>query len=489
MVQKIKESLFSLTFVVILIFGNPSMLQTEEKKGLDIEFVSEAFPQENKETTIKIVLRNPQNQAISNMKVVVADGFQNEKVTIYEGEVTLPPGELHSFLSKWTPQRNGLHSIHISARCVSPQIDTSVSKEIPVVSKQFWFPWFGSDKNFKYANIVLDDSPEGQEYWQERGAKPCAWKPGNQVIKDMVSAEQYMGILYEGIPNMKSKGILIDEIGDYDWNLSQMNLSSVGLKGLSELTSQHPELFVGIWVSGSLRPALCNITKNVYRQKGVDLLMLESYHNIQISEFQSYTRYAYFDQRINMARDLDVLTNCVITLGVSGTDRYEVTPEDLEDQIRYIRTMAPEMPGVGFFYADPKKEKLLKFADELCYKYWILPVVTVWDRDIFFSNVQSKPGEKVRISADIYNIGGMDARNVVVRFYCGNPAYGGKKIGRDIKVPLLSSTQEIPPGKNVVETIWEAKSGYHEIYVQVFVGRDERITVLNGEAKRTISVF
>ncbi len=69
--------------------------------------------------------------------------------------------------------------------------------------------------------------------------------------------------------------------------------------------------------------------------------------------------------------------------------------------------------------------------------------LTVSGTGISFSPINPKEGDNVTISALVSNIGPyMVASNVVVRFYLGDPASGGTKIGSDVIVPSLGSATE-----------------------------------------------
>ncbi|MFA7517149.1 MAG: hypothetical protein WC049_09275, partial [Candidatus Ratteibacteria bacterium] len=203
----------------------------------------------------------------------------------------------------------------------------------------------------------------------------------------------------------------------------------------------------------------------------------------------SYTRYAYFDQRILAARDYDALEHSIMVLGTKGMeDSYDITTSDMEEQVRYIRINAPEMPGIGFFTATPRVEGIREFSDNLCRKYYIQPVVTIWDRDIFPLESNLVKGSPVTLQAVIHNIGGMDAKNVKVSFYQGNPLYNGKRIGSSLLLATLPAGKTIPPGKTILTQKWiPSKAGHYEIFVEITPENSET-TLLQGLAYRTLFV-
>jgi subtilase family serine protease len=111
--------------------------------------------------------------------------------------------------------------------------------------------------------------------------------------------------------------------------------------------------------------------------------------------------------------------------------------------------------------------------------------LTVTSTGITFTPVNPKDGNTVTISAVISNSGGgyAYATNVVVRFYLGDPASGGTKIGSDVIVPSLGSA--------TVSTTWNTTghAGNNNIYV--VVDPDDIIAEtneLNNKAFKTTKV-
>jgi len=446
--------------------------------SLSVSF-SKAVPKEGDEVIIKVKVSNDTDKSIKNIHVEVFDGQPENGQKISEQLISeISDQDIGVIQVKWVPIKNGLYCIYVVA--TAEGIKGEIFKEIPVVTKELYFAWRPGKKEtndkLKYVNVSLANK-ENVSYWKEKGVIPCVWKGAGKGRK----ADEYAEYLSKGIVEIGAEGIMLDELGWYEKSPDDEE----SLQGLKKFTQEHPEVFTTVCVCGSLKPELCNLTKNLYRKQGIDLLMLESYFNYQIPRFNTYTRYAYFDQRIKMARDYDVLSNSIMILGINDSKLgYEVTAEDLEAQFIYIRREAPEMPGIRFFWGENEEISLL--ADKLCYKYFISPVVTTWDRDILFSNYHPTAGEEISIYANIYNIGGMDAKDIVVTFFCGDPRERGKQIGR-VVIPILSPKEGVPTGIKKVSTKWKAKKGYQQIYVQI-TSKDSNTTILEGESKRLIFV-
>ncbi len=88
------------------------------------------------------------------------------------------------------------------------------------------------------------------------------------------------------------------------------------------------------------------------------------------------------------------------------------------------------------------------------------PDLAVQNSDITFSNPAPTATDLFTISAKITNQGGATAKNVLVRFYDGDPLQGGIQIGGDIVLTGVS------PGGNAQASLETALSeGTHRIYV------------------------
>ena len=449
------------------------------------QVVTPAFVQAGVEFPLSVYAKNSSKDK-ADISVRCSD---KQGGLLCSGSAAAAPGETVPVRMNASCSKNGLDSLNVDLTARGSKDSKSVV--LPVVAKKLYFAWFSTgkpeDKALKYANVLLAHTSETRDYWRERGVTHCVWKGGNNEIASMKSGSEYAAYLLKDVRESGSKGILIDEIGGYDWDLQSHKIAENGIPGLMEFNKKNPDLFLGVWVSGSVRPPLLMAAKNIYRTEGVDLLMMETYVNCFEGAFNTHSRWSYFDQRINMAREFDVLDHCVLTLETNGpAEKPKATASEIEDQIRYVRRTAPEMPGVGFFVFTPDALETNLAADRFCYKYWILPVVTCWDRDMTFSNPDPAAGEIVKIYGTVNNIGGMDAKNIKVAFYDGHPSAGGRLIGKSVVITKLATDEGCPKGARKVSVDWKATSGFHDIYMAIYASRE--VTVLDGLARKTIGV-
>ena len=80
--------------------------------------------------------------------------------------------------------------------------------------------------------------------------------------------------------------------------------------------------------------------------------------------------------------------------------------------------------------------------------------------DVTFSNPAPTSADKITITALCYNVGGIEAGNVVMRFYDGDPKQGGAQIGGDL---FFAGIGPGDGGKGEVET--RLPAGVHTVYV------------------------
>lgn len=502
---------FSISIAIILLAntrGGNLEIDASDYRYSDIN-TDPRYPLQNKTCELLITIHNKSDKPIEDIKLTTSI---IDKQTIDTRNVRLDSNTSETVRIPWTPDDNGWY--RIQARAVSEKHDSeaAATRSIPVLARQFYFSWYvrnwEEDRLLRWVNLVQFigkgdySAEESYDYWRGRGAfvyPGLGWRGAK-------TPEQFSEYLAD-----KSKpygGLIYDEVLGYS---NDKMREDAKVQGIKLFTEQHPESFTAVYIGGSLKPVLCNLSRrDTYDhfdeqapdKTGVDLLLLECYNNYQIAGFNSRHPYAYLDQRIRVARDYDVLEHSLMILGYAGVedpDRessgrgpYWVTKPKLEDQVRYVRQNAPSMPGIGFYGHPNSKDvidwnEMITFADSLCLKYFINPVITAYDHDIHLSPTTPEAGEEVTIKAEIHNIGGMDAENVDVTFYDGAPQKGGEKIGDSIKIDAVPADESVPPGRYTIEQPWTPTSGHHTIYLSLTSDND-KVTVLNSLVKRQVTV-
>ena len=130
--------------------------------------------------------------------------------------------------------------------------------------------------------------------------------------------------------------------------------------------------------------------------------------------------------------------------------------------------------------------------------------VKLSEADVALSEYQPRAQGTVQISATVHNVGGMDARHVVVRFFDGDPAYGGEQIAEDQVIPRLPAAHWVDPearddrsveppetmrregfGMVTVSVPWKATVGTHELRAQIEPS-DDYTTIRAEETERVV---
>jgi len=368
---------------------------------------------------------------------------------------------------------------------------TTCEGRLTVIERPMHFIWYGSHESLRYATAVTPPPKDAalKQHLRDTGAMILDWKgigrPSVEVTADYWGAYEH-------------DGIAIDEIGLYDHSGPEGQYAEkalTALKALAPFKQAHPDGFLAVWNAGSLTP----LSANYYRQSA-DVVMLECYLNYIRAGFGSHSFTDYLDQRIQMARRMDVLHKCIIALGITR-DRGGVTPAEIINQIEYCRLAAPECPGIAWFLAGGEQRvdpEVLRIADEAAYTYFIRPCLMIRDWDLGF--VPPADGRAGRLAVDVHNIGALDASGVNVAFYLGHPEQGGVRIGstyvHGIHAPegWSKALDESPAAEltnrayGVVEASveWSPAPGSYEVYARIHADRRGHTLLSDLAHKRVI---
>jgi len=410
---------------------------------------------------------------------------------------------------EWTPKQAGLYTVHAAL-----EHEGKAALEgkllLPVVTQDVYFCWYGKTRpevewfthHLTAAESEIDDlhargvmalkhvggvSYIGGSRWDEMPHDIDWEKVGAQVVRDYTEVDPW-------------DGIAIDELGMWDQHPEQEQLALAFWKVLEQARKTRPDKFIATWQFASLTPLECNMFRDT-----TDLIMCEVYSNYFKAWYDQHNFYEYLKQRIDTARDLMVSKKTVIGLSIS-TAYGSVTPAEIEDYIRYIRTVGPEIRGLAFFTTSQCDDEVLKRANDCCYRYFVKPAVAVFsEADVTVSDYQPDRDGRVRIYATVHNVGGMEARNVSVRFFDGDPAGGGKQIGDTQVIESLPAARWVDPlardqssydppeamrkdgfGMVTVSVPWKATAGPHQLWVEI--QPDTQHTVIRGFQSRRLSV-
>ena len=338
---------------------------------------------------VSVAVRNTAESALDAGTVTFRVRQGDEERELGSAQVgPVQPGREARAAVAWQPENNGRYLL--TAECPG---GGEVTAEVPVLQRRLYLAWYGAAhaERLKWVNVAMNTEGLAAERWIERGAIPLTWA-GGYCYKEKTEDEfvQYWNDALRGSPT----GLAIDEFGcDYGGEVDQKMAAA-----LRRVKAEHPEAFLLVWNAGALQDVLMA----GYRV-GADLVLPETY-----MQYLGWD-YGVFDRTAEQARGGGIADKTIFGL-CTTTDKGGVTKEQLEEQFRYIRRVAPEFPGVGFFHSATLAPGMIEWADELCYRYFIAPVL--W--------LQRQP-ERTWL---LRNIGGMDATNVIVRWQPVGPGQG-----------------------------------------------------------------
>jgi len=221
--------------------------------------------------------------------------------------------------------------------------------------------FYGEPKEIASANFVLSAD---WKYWKDRGGVAARGITHQQFLRKTVgeAADVLVNLSFEGNPNPV---VTIDEFGwDYDGGIDRHTAAI--LKAVHE---KQPGLKIAVWqMRGPVAPGLAA----VYRDT-VELVLMETYFGLKDAWMIPF--------QLQTARLNGLLGKTVIGLGIGkespklGGHAWTQTKEELDQQLRLIRFMAPESPGVAFFGLDRLGQCPLTAAelDQLCGQFLQLP--------------------------------------------------------------------------------------------------------------------
>lgn len=349
---------------------------------------------------------------------------------VARAQATVPAGGAAEVSLRWTPAADGWYDLAFTSEPPGgPPLRLAL--RVPVTARPTYFLWFGAPKRFQWCNVpttVDTRVPAQGEWWLRRGALPCAWRGG--VCYPKWTVEQFRQS-YESTP-----WIAIDEVGGLD-ETGQKILTAVRAH-----KQRYPEGCRAVWFIGA---------HEYWKDYAdcVDLFVPEVYLNYGGNHLGA------IDRALRATRAADVTDQMIPGLGINiiydkeKRPRVSPTKEDVLRQIRYLKTVAPELRGVGFFTSDSAAPGVAEYADQLCEEYYLRPVLSLVE-----GSLQARVADgQVTLSALVRNCGGMTAPGVSVQGGLGDGATLASPLSVALKQPLaplqesrVSVTVPLSPG-------------------------------------------
>ena len=344
------------------------------------------LPPVNHATPLDVACYNPSEDAIAGgeLRVHARDGEGNLRTVGMLKTPRVTPGTAVSLPVTWTtPAAAGAY--RLSADWFAGDADASVGStacSVLVTRPRLHLVWYGQPAEVGHTTALTTVGDDLDAYdWRRQGVLPLSWAPG------MVEREHTQIDFEENWLSRiasKGRGIAIDEFGIF-----QTAEFGVGMaNALLPVRRRFPDMPVYVWqamaVGAPIAPAL---------RRGADLVMHECY-----MEYLGH-RYTSFDFMMRRIREYGLTQNSVFGLACTS-ENTSTSAEQLTEQFRYIRELAPELPGVAIYKAYGTGARLAPLTDQLFERYFLRPVVrTVLVRDL---------PDRVAVQ----NIGQMPARDV-----------------------------------------------------------------------------
>ena len=329
-------------------------------------------------------------------------------------------------------------------------------------------------RQLRSVTFVGPTKPEDWQYWRTRGVVMGVGHTWFDLLRSPVEkAVDYL--THQNYGGNPQPVVMIDEFG-FDYG-GQMDEKSARI--LRQTKRQKPDLALAVW---NMRGPIPQVLAEAYHD-AADLVMMESYVGDK-------GQYWWIASQVWSARKYGILPKTIMVLGVgkggNAGENWAQTKEELEQQIRFVRLIAPESPGVGFFGGTPE---LLVQADALCARFSELPIdgsglpedvraladtfsarhqkATLVVSPDFVEPNYNEDGkglvEPKTMRAYLMNLGDQDARNVQVRLR--NPPDKGGNVFADGVVPLIPKRSEAI-GVLPVTAEWQEWVGQWEMEVE-----------------------
>ena len=195
---------------------------------------------------------------------------------------------------------------------------------------------------------------EDWQYWRTRGVVMGVGHNWFDLLRSPVE-EAVDNLTHQNYGGNPQPVVMIDEFGfDYGGQLDEKSA-----RILRQTKRQKPDLALAVW---NMRGPIPQVLAEAYHD-AADLVMMESYVGDK-------RQYWWLASQVWSARKYAILPKTIMVLGVgkggNAGENWAETKEELEQQIRFVRLIAPESPGVGFYGGTAD---LLDGADELCARF------------------------------------------------------------------------------------------------------------------------
>ncbi len=410
-------------------------------------------PVSGQEVELRAVIRNLTADPVKNLRVRFRQASPSAKEIGETAIADLAGGSAKLAVVRWTPTVTEPCEIEVSVSGEGLK-ETRRSEVIPVVNRRLYFSNFYpiDNDNLHYTNLYTTIGG-GFEYFlaKIRGRLGMYATSGVGGIGNL-GLERFLADWTAATKGPYRDGMAMDEWG-------QPNFYPEACEAIKRVCRERDGRFVVPWLNTPCDPIVADAFRNT------DVILSEMYIGWQ-EYHHDYRR--LLGQSIDGAKKYGLLEKWVFALnmmdGFDGDSAIQApTIEQREREVQYLRMRGPEMPGVAFYggYRPWGRNTIIRQTDELCYKYFIAPAVTL-------DGPWQVQGDSLRATA--WNIGGMTARNVALAATDGDQ----RELGR-AEVAMLRPGEKaavsirLPPGTDYPTAKVLPGQGYTELNPHILV--------------------
>lgn len=467
-------------------------------------FLSDPVAVEDEPISLHVAPLVDESEEIAALRLELTITDRRDQV-MHEARLDLSADEGFRGKVEWTPETNGLYTAHAVLRKVEAG-DASealgqakLTLPVRVDGREVHFAWYksgseGSDWSLlRWATLFTRVPADRVAALKQRGITALKWAFGPMRLKLPDDRSKWPELLEKRISRYADfqeqneqgyDGLGLDEFGGFRAT-EQYDKTDAFLHEMArQREALHEGSVIASWAGGGLPLKWASLHRET-----ADFVLLELY---VLGYFPPTTGteniYGLIDNRVDAMRARDMFlpswgsqARTLIALDSNmrhGLGHYH--PGEIENVIRYLRRVVPEMRGLALYNGNEGKgdayesirERNIRLFDQLFFDYFIRPVVTVQPESLWV--------EEDELVLAISNIGSMDSGPVTVEF-----RHNGE-------TRRTSTVETVPAGfsrhdnRVLVRASWDPEPGLHEIEARIV--DSEFGTVLDARVERDIFI-
>ena len=363
---------------------------------------------------LNVIIANTGPDALANLTVQVNQADPDPRPLGREQAEMLAQHRSMMFTVPWNPAQTEPHRIAVAVQWRGLEHPVESTVTLPVVNRRLWFASAFRWATFEGPTHINLFTPYTEE--NDPGQIRLARRRGGRYLRGCSTA--HIGGVTD--PEVLADGFvramdLSDGISINEYTRSKPAYIAVDVEALPRARQARPDKTIAPWTTGTA------YALELF-QTTADVVLMESYMTIYGPKVYEMR----FGRQIDSLREYGLADRAILVQGIFGDKHRPMTPEDLENSIRFVRHYAPELPGMGCYggwLRGPTAEHYC-LCDDLCYQYFIAPVVTP-------AGAPVREGD--RLDVTLRNVGGMNAHDVRV---AAVEAETGRELGRSAPVDI-----------------------------------------------------